>query len=230
MGPLSAASSVILASAQARAEAKAQLLLRLRAQGFADLPLLRALESAPRENFVGTAYIDLAMRDVAVPLAFGQTMEAPSALARMIAALAPRPDSRILEIGAGSGYSAKALSLLGREVVSLECFERLAQEARARLERLGARNVAVVWADGFDVSPSLGLFDRILIHGALDEVPPNLSGALGEGGVLVAPRRAAGGGACELIRQTRAGGEGVRTEVLGPWRAQNLLRGLFPNH
>jgi hypothetical protein len=48
MGPPTVSSSVILASAQARAEAKAQLLLRLRAQGYADLPLLRALESAPR--------------------------------------------------------------------------------------------------------------------------------------------------------------------------------------
>jgi protein-L-isoaspartate(D-aspartate) O-methyltransferase len=213
--------------AQARAEAKAQLLLRLRARGIADLSLLRALEGAPRENFVGPAYLDLALRDVAVPLPCGQTMESPSALAHMLAALAPRLDSRILEIGGGSGYSAMALSLLGREVVSVDCFEKLVREARGRLERLGARNVALVWADGFEISPSFGLFDRILVHGALDEVPPNIAGALAEGGVLVAPRRAPGDNACELIRYTRPSGEGLRAKTQGAWRAQNLLRGLF---
>jgi protein-L-isoaspartate(D-aspartate) O-methyltransferase len=228
MRPPSAVTPLTLAAAQARAEAKAQLLLRLRARGFADLTLLRAIEGAPRENFVGPAYLDLALRDVAVPLPCGQTMEAPSALTQLISALAPRADSRILEIGAGSGYSAMALSLMAREVVTVDCFERLAQEARGRLEQLGARNVAVVWADGFEISPAFGLFDRILIYGALEALPPHIEGALGEGGILLAPRRAEGG-ACELLRYTRASGEGVRAENLGPWRAQNLLRGTFPS-
>ena len=225
-GRPSAASSLMSASAQARAEAKAQLLLRLRAQGFADLALLRALENAPRENFVGPAYVDFALRDIAVPLPCGQTMEAPSALARVIAALAPRAGSRVLEIGAGSGYSAMALSLMAREVVSVDCFETLAQAARSRLERLGARNVAVVWADGFEIAPSFGLFDRVVVHGALDEIPPNILGALGEGGVLVAPRRRPSEG-CVLVRHSRASGEGLTEENLGSWRAQDLLRGRF---
>jgi protein-L-isoaspartate(D-aspartate) O-methyltransferase len=214
-------------SASARSEAQAQLLLKLRTQAHAELPLLRAMESAPRENFVGAAFADFALRDISAPLPCGQTMESPSALARLIGALAPRAESRILEIGTGSGYSAMVLSLMAREVVSVECFERLAQEARARLERLGARNIAVVWADGFEISPAFGLFDRIVVHAGLVEIPPNLLGALGEGGVLVAPRRTAGG-AVELLRCRRAGGEGVKDENLGPWRAQNLLRGLFP--
>jgi protein-L-isoaspartate(D-aspartate) O-methyltransferase len=215
------------AAASARSEAQAQLLLKLRTQAHAELPLLRAMESAPRENFVGPAFVDYALRDISAPLPCGQTLESPSALARIIGALKPRTESRILEIGTGSGYSAMVLSLMAREVVSVECFERLALEARARLERLKARNIAVVWADGFEISPAFGLFDRIVVHGALGDVPPNLLGALGEGGALVAPRRKADG-AAELLRHSRIGGEGVRTENLGPWRAQNLLRGLFP--
>jgi protein-L-isoaspartate(D-aspartate) O-methyltransferase len=227
MRPPQGSSPFLLASAQARAEAKAQLLMRLRAGGHADLALLRAMEDAPRELFVGPAYADLALRDVAAPLPCGQTMEAPSALARLISALAPRPDSRVLEIGAGSGYSAKVLSHLAREVVSVDCFERLALEARARLERLGVANGSVVWADCHELTPAYGLFDRIIIRGALDEVPANLAGALGEGGVLVAPRMRAGDGACELVRYTRSPEGGVRVETLGAWRAQRLLRGQF---
>lgn len=210
-----------------RSEAQAQLLLKLRTQSNAELPLLRAMESAPRENFVGPAFANFALRDISAPLPCGQTMESPSSLARVIGALAPRAESRILEIGTGSGYSAMVLSLMAREVVSVECFERLARESRTRLERLGARNVSVVWADGFEISPAFGLFDRIVIHGGLAEVPPNLLGALGEGGALVAPRRSAADKA-ELWRYSRLGEEGVKAENLGPWRAQNLLRGLFP--
>ncbi|MCI4679546.1 protein-L-isoaspartate O-methyltransferase [Rhodoblastus acidophilus] len=227
MEPPQSAFPTVGVSAQSRAEAKAQLLMRLRARSDVDLALLRAMEAAPRENFVDLAYADLALRDVAVPLPFGQTMEAPSALARMIAALNPRPDSRVLEIGAGSGYSAKVLSLLAREVVSVDCFERLALDARGRLELLGVANVAVVWADCFEISPAYGLFDRILIHGAIDEVPANIAGALGEGGVMAAASRRAGEEACELMRFTWSVTGGLDAQSLGPWRAQRLLRGLF---
>ncbi len=214
-------------AASARAEAKAQLLMRLRARGDVDLALLRAMEAAPRENFVGPAFADLALRDVAVPLPFGQTMESPSALARTIAALDPRPGNRILEIGAGSGFSAKVLAMLGREVVSVDCFEKLALDARARLERLGVANVAVIWADGFEISPSHGLFDRILVHGVFDEIPAALAGALAEGGVLVGPRRRAGAEPGELVRLGRNAAGAMEERVLGPWRAQRLLRGVF---
>ena len=216
----------LTAQAQARAEAKAQLMLRLRARGLRDLALLRAIESVPRENFVGPAHVDLALRDIAIPLPCGQTMEAPSTLAQMLAALAPRPGDRILEIGCGSGYSTAVLAMTGREVVSLECFQRLAQDARARLEKLGLRNAAVLWADGFEISPSYGLFDRILAHGALERVPANLWGALGEGGVLVAPRRDASGQGV-LIRHAREAGDRIVETTIGPCRAQSLLRGLF---
>lgn len=198
----------------------------MRAKGFRDLRLLRALESIPRENFVGAAHQELALRDVAIPLACGQTMEAPSVLAQMLTLLAPQSDQRILEIGAGSGYSAGVLSLIGREVVSLDCFERLAEEARGRLDHLKIANVHVVWGDGFDVSPAYGLFDRILVHGALEAPPPpGILGALGQGGVLVAVRKREGAG--ELFRYSRTADAAIEAAAFGPCRAQTLLHGLF---
>ncbi len=214
-------------AAQARAEAKAQLALRLRAKGLRDLALLRALENVPRENFAGAAYAGLASRDVAVPLPCGQTLEPPSQLAQMLTVLAPQPHHRILEIGSGSGYSTCVLSLLGRDVVGLECFQRLALEARGRLEFLSVRNVNLLWADGYDVSPSFGLFDRILVHGATAAPPANLLAALAEGGALVAPITREEGCQAELVRYSRLKGERIDAEAFGPCRAQSLLRGLF---
>ncbi len=227
MRPGSGAPPVISAAAQARAEAKAQLTLRLRNKGWRDLALLRALESTPRENFAGAAHADLALRDVAIPLPCGQTMEAPSTLAHMLTLLAPQPHQRILEIGSGSGYSAGVLSRLGRDVVSVECFQKLVLEARGRLERLAIKNVNLLWADGFEISPTFGLFDRILVHGALEAPPPHLFGALGEGGVLVASRLREAGGQAELLRYRRGQGDELEAEVFGRCRAQKLLHGLY---
>jgi protein-L-isoaspartate(D-aspartate) O-methyltransferase len=211
----------------ARAQAKAQLMLRLRAKGLRDLALLRALENTPRENFVELGFAEMALRDVALPLPCGQTMEPPSLLAQLLSLLAPRPHHRILEIGAGSGYSASVLSLLGREVVAVECFLDLAEAARVRLEILGVRNVDLLWADGLDLPSRLGSFDRILVHGALTEPPHQLMGFLGEGGILVAPRKSESAAQGQLFRFSRPGGERIEAEAFGPVRAQNLLHGLF---
>ncbi len=227
MRPPLAQNPDLSAAALARAEAKAQLTLRLRAKGLRDLDLLRALESVPRENFAGAAYADLALRDVAIPLPCGQTMEAPSQLGQMLTLLAPQPHCRILEIGSGSGYSTAVLARLGRDVVGVECFQRLALFARGKLEQLRISNVNLLWADGFEISPEFGLFDRILAHGALDRPPPNVLGALGEGGVLVAARKLDNGSPGELVRYSRLHGDRIEAEAFGPCRAQKLLRGLF---
>jgi protein-L-isoaspartate(D-aspartate) O-methyltransferase len=227
MRPPLALNPDLSAAAQARAEAKAQLLLRLRAKGLRDLDLLRAIENTPREVFAGPAYAEMALRDIAIPLPCGQTMESPSQLAQMLTLLAPQPHCRILEIGSGSGYSTAVLSRLGRDVVGVECFQPLALEARGRIERLHIDNVNLLWADGFDISPSFGLFDRILAHGALDYPPPNILGALGEGGVLVAARKANDAAPGEIVRYCREHGDRIEAEIFGPCRAQKLLRGLF---
>jgi protein-L-isoaspartate(D-aspartate) O-methyltransferase len=217
------------AAAQARAEARklaaAQLLLSLRAKGFRDLTLLRAMETAPRENFVGPGQIELALRDIALPLPCGQTIEKPSDMALALAALAVEPHMRVLEVGTGSGWSAAVLSGLAESVVSLECFGGLARAARERLERLDIKNVAVIWADGHDVPSALGLFDRIIVHAAFEAPPPHLLGALGEGGALVAAR--AEGDRTERRLHRRLPGDRIETTPLGPCRAQPLLRGLF---
>ena len=75
-------------AAAARAEEKAAFLLRLRSGGIRDLDLLRALEKVPREMFVPHRFVDLARRDLVLPIGCGQTLSEPSLVARMIAALA----------------------------------------------------------------------------------------------------------------------------------------------
>ena len=66
----------------------------------------------------------------------------------MAQALELRGDERVLEVGCGSGYSAAVLSLLCRELVTVERHVALADQAAALLREQGRRNVEVRVGDG----------------------------------------------------------------------------------
>ncbi len=162
--------------------------LSLREQGLADVALLRAMETIPREIFVPHHFADLAWRDIALPIACGQTMPQPFAVARMVAALELEPHHRVLEIGAGSGYATAILSRLAGEVRSCERFRSLAHAAQSRLEALAIHNANVRWADGFDIPSDSGVFDRIVVDTAITDVPRALSALLAPGGLMLFAR------------------------------------------
>lgn len=178
---------------RARLQARMAFLLGLRGRGISDVAVLRALEVAPRDNFVPRQYADLAWRDIALPIACGQTMPEPWLVARMMESLGVAATHRVLEIGTGSGYATAILAQLAGEVVSFERYRSLAVEARTRLEALGFANASIRWDDGLTAAAEAGRFDRILVHGCLDVIPPVITNALGENGVLVAVRPGARG-------------------------------------
>ena len=175
-------------AAAARSEEKAAFLLRLRTGGIRDLDLLRALEKIPREMFVPHRLVDLARRDLALPIGCGQTLSEPSLIARMIEALCPLRQQRVLEIGTGSGYATAVLAEIAEEVVSVERFQTLAIAARLRLQRLGKSNATVIFGDALALAAEAGPFDRILVHAALAEIPPLFLDLLAESGLLVMAR------------------------------------------
>ncbi|MFV0281831.1 MAG: protein-L-isoaspartate O-methyltransferase family protein, partial [Rhodoblastus sp.] len=147
--------------------ARGALLLALRQAGVRDVDVLRAIETVPRENFTPFALRDLAQRNCPLPIACGQTMEAPGDLAEIFEALQLDPTHRVMEIGAGSGYSAAVLSRLVKEVVAFERFRSLSLEACARLEQSGVRNVEIHCADGLAGPERFGRFDRIIVYARL---------------------------------------------------------------
>ncbi len=171
------------------AQALMAFLLRLRARGISDVSVLRALETTPRELFVPHRYRDLALRDMALPIPCGQTMPEAWLVARMMEALDLKPNHRLLEIGAGSGYATAVAARLAGEVVSCEIFEPLAMECAERLARLGLANVKILQGDAFRLLPNLGLFDRVLVHGTLEGSPPALMECLAQNGVIVLARK-----------------------------------------
>ncbi|HTZ66283.1 MAG TPA: protein-L-isoaspartate O-methyltransferase [Roseiarcus sp.] len=167
-------------------EERAQFTLAMRAKGIDDLSLLRALERAPRALFMPPRFADISGRDIALPIGCGQTSLPPSIVAAMIAALDLRPEHQVCEIGTGTGYCAALLAQLANTIVSLERFQTLAVEASARIKAFGLANVAVRWADGFELHLSGERFDRVLIHGLVEPPGEAFRRLIGKGGVLVA--------------------------------------------
>lgn len=181
------------------AEATMAFVLRLRARGIADVGVLRALETVPRHLFVPHVYTDLAWRDIALPIACGQTMPEPYQLARIMEALQVQPRHRVLEIGTGSGYGTAILARLGSEVVSFERYRTLSTEASVRLRELGFDNARVIHGDGLAPPAELGVFDRIVLNGAVSEIPQAIAALLAREGVILHALREAGN-RCVLTR------------------------------
>jgi protein-L-isoaspartate(D-aspartate) O-methyltransferase len=213
-------------------EERAALLLQLRRVGVRDLAVMRAFEATPRESFTPHRFRDLAARNIALPIGCGQTLPAPADLARRVEALAVEPQHRVLEVGTGSGYGAAVLSRLARQVVSIERFETLVEEARRRLAEFGVGNVESIFGDGLAAGAAPGPFDRIVLHMSFRSAPPaGLMELLAPGGVAVFGRieeeAEEGGRRSERLRRLRRDGGALRSETdLGPCRLGPALQGV----
>src|SRR5690606_29701158 len=106
--------------------ARRRMVERLASSGVRDVRVLAALEAVPRHWLVPEALHAQAYRDAALPIGDGQTISAPSTVARMSEALALTGRESVLEIGTGSAYQASVLALLADRVVSIERLPRLA--------------------------------------------------------------------------------------------------------
>lgn len=206
------------------AQATMQFLLSLRERGIANIAVLRAMEILPREQFVPHRHADLAWRDIALPIACGQTMPEPFLVARMVESLNLLGAHRVLEVGTGNGYSTAILARIAKEVVSIERFHSLAVAAATRLAGLGLANAQVLHGDGLNLGEEIGFFDRIVLQGSVKELPPTLLSRLSEGGIIIYARQ--GDEGTSLMRLVHEAG-GLRTEKLGPCRLQPLISGIL---
>ena len=180
---------------------------QLRPQGVTDERVLEAMGSIPREEFLPQRLRRHAYEDRALAIDCGQTISQPLVVALMTQAVAPDPLDVALEVGAGSGYQAAILSRLCCRVVTVEREPALAERASATLARLGFANVEVAVADGSLGWPAAAPYGVIVVACAAPEVPPALIGQLAEGGRMVIPLGASGGGPQDLRLYVRRGGE-----------------------
>ncbi|CAM3624144.1 protein-L-isoaspartate O-methyltransferase [Rouxiella silvae] len=163
------------------------LLEQLRKQGISDEKLLHAMETVPRERFVDEAFQHKAYENTALPIGLGQTISQPYTVARMTELLRLTPQSKVLEIGTGSGYQTAILAHLVEHVFSVERIKGLQWQAKRRLKQLDLHNISTRHGDGWEGWPSRGPFDAIIVTAAPPEIPQDLLAQLAEGGIMVLP-------------------------------------------
>jgi len=145
---------------------------------------LDALQSVPRERFVGDEYQGLAFADVAVPIGEGQEMMKPVHEAHLLQALNVQPGDSVLEIGTGSGFITACLAYLGGVVTSYDLNPALCKSAAERLDALKVKNVELVAGDGLQASLAPNSFKVIAVTGSLPSYPSALEDLLAPGGRL----------------------------------------------
>lgn len=204
-------------------EAVAGLLLRLRQSGIMDQRLFKAFEAVPRQNFVPIVFFEDCYARGSFPIECGQIMTSADQVARTLLAAEIGARHRVLEIGTGSGYQAALIAQLAQKVTSLDRFRTLVEKAKTRLDNLKISNVLVSHADGRDGLPN-ALFDRIIINGAVQELPKHLIDQVASNGVILAPV-GPGDGVQKMMRMEKIGSR-FQNDELFETRMQPLLPGL----
>ena len=197
------------------------LLNQLRTQGIIDERVLNAIALVPREKFVDEAFEHKAWENTALPIGQGQTISQPYMVARMTELLMLTPESRVLEIGTGSGYQTAVLAQLVGHVYTVERIKTLQYQAKRRLQRLDLHNVSTRHGDGWAGWPTKAPFDAIIVTAAARMVPDALIHQLRDGGRLIIP---VGESRQELLLIEKSGMR-VRTEVLEAVRFVPLVHG-----
>ncbi len=189
-----------------------QLVSLLQQKGITDPRLLEVMRSLPREYFVSEAMRHQAYDNNALPIGAGQTISQPYIVAKMTELLNLKPNSRVLEVGTGSGYQTAVLSKLVDHVYSIERIKSLQWDAKRRLKHLDIYNVSTKHGDGWQGWPSKGPFDAIIVTAAASHLPVALTEQLAEGGILIIP---IGDQHQELIKIEKKAGECISTLVEG---------------
>ena len=192
------------------------------ARGLDDPALLAAFRAVPREEFVSPNFAEAAYDDMPLPIESGQTISQPYIVALTIDAAEIDADSKVLEIGAGSGYAAAVIGQIADQVIAIERHGELAQLAARRMERLGYDNVRIIEGDGTEGCPEEAPFDAIVAAASGSHVPQVLLDQLKPCGRLVMP---IGGrwAVQDLVKVTRQADGSIEQTSLGGVRFVPLI-------
>jgi len=169
---------------------KEELIQRLIKEGYLkSKEVIEAMRSIPRELFIPEKLKRHAYDDVPLEIGYGQTISAPHMVAIMLEALKLKEDSKVLEIGTGTGYHAALAATIARKgmVYTIERIEELAEKARKNFENLGIKNVKVFVGDGSAGLAEYAPYSHIYATCSAPRIPDVLMKQLDKGGKLLIP-------------------------------------------
>ena len=152
--------------------------------------MARAMSVIRRQDFLPPDQRAFAGENRPLPIGMGQTSSQPATVAAMLELLEVFAGARVLDVGAGSGWTTALLGcLVGPQgsVIGVELEESLAE--------WGARNIAGYAMSWVQLHRALGVlgrpdqapYDRILVSASAREVPQALVDQLAPAGRMVIP-------------------------------------------
>ena len=157
------------------------------ARGIKSSKIINAFKKVKRHLFVRIEDLYLAYDDFPLDIGYHQTISQPYIVALMIEYLSIGKSDKVLEIGTGSGYQTAILSLLAKEVYTVELNENLAEEAKRKLIKLGYENIRFKQGNGYDGFSEFAPFDKIIVSCAATKLPENLISQLSAEGEMIIP-------------------------------------------
>jgi protein-L-isoaspartate(D-aspartate) O-methyltransferase len=169
-----------------------------------------AFEAVHRSAFLRADNRNSAAEDRPLSIGFGQTSSQPRTVSDMLRLLDVRPGLRVLDVGAGSGWTTALLAHLtgaAGQVVGVELVPELAVWGEQNLRRTAYRWASIRPADPSVLGdPAQAPYDRVLVSAAADRMPQPLLHQLADPGRMVIPV----GGRMTLVE--RAGGRDLFSE------------------
>ncbi|MCD6500778.1 protein-L-isoaspartate O-methyltransferase [bacterium] len=164
--------------------------------------IIEAFRKIKRVDFLPEDMKDLAELNEALSIGYGQTISQPLVVAFMIELLAPEKGDKVLDVGAGSGWTTALLAYVVSEKELKSKIDGngkvIAIEIVPELKEFGERNVSkynyiekgiveFICADGSKGYWKEAPFDKILCSAEAKEIPPAWKTQLKIGGKIVSP-------------------------------------------
>ena len=143
-------------------------------------PIIAAMLSVPRENYVPAALREAAYMGGNVDLAPGRVMLEARTLAKMLEALDIQPTDRVLDLACGLGYGTAVIAELCGQVIGVEEDGELAAAAQAQLVASGTKRSQV--RKGNLLQTATEKFDAIVIEGGVEVLDQPVLDQLSDGG------------------------------------------------
>lgn len=189
--------------------------------------------ASPRREHLELIYADDALATRFIDGMPASSTSAPSLVARMLELPGLGQGTKVLEIGAGTGYHAALMAEITGDqelIVTIDVLQDVVEQTRRLLAGAGYPRIRVLARDGFDGAREQAPFDRIVATVGCSDLSPHWAGQLADGGTMLVPLEHSGGHPLFLLQKDGAGLRGRVALWTGfmPVRGPLHIDGLWP--